>query len=82
MKNIKIICAFLLVFSVANKSVAQGLGIRAGANFATVTGGDIPEVGAITSYYAGVYYQMSLIDLKKELLQLVMSTFLKTNLKI
>ena len=61
MKNIKIIFVILLVFSLSNKSVAQGLGIRAGANFATVTGGDIPQVGGITGYYAGVYYQMSLI---------------------
>ena len=67
MKIIKAFCLFLLVFTVSNTGVAQGLGIRAGANFATVTGGDIPEVGAITSYYAGVYYQMSLI---KDLLYL------------
>ncbi len=67
MKIIKIFCLFLFVLTVSNTSVAQGLGIRAGANFATVTGGDIPEVGAITSYYGGVYYQMSLI---KDLLYL------------
>lgn len=51
----------------SNKAFSQGLGIRAGANFATVTGGDIPEVGAITSFYAGVYYQMPLV---KDLLYL------------
>ena len=63
----KILGVFLFVISMSNNATAQGLGIRAGANFATVTGGDIPEVGAITSYYAGVYYQMSLV---KDLLYL------------
>ncbi len=67
MKIVKIFCVFLFVLTMSNNAVAQGLGIRAGANFATVTGGDIPEVGAITSFYAGVYYQMSLV---KDLLYL------------
>ena len=67
MKIVKIFCVFLFVLTMANNTVAQGLGIRAGANFATVSGGDIPEVGAITSFYAGVYYQMSLV---KDLLYL------------
>jgi len=47
--------------ALSNNVAAQGFGIRGGANFSTVTGGDIPDVGPITSYYAGVYYQMSLI---------------------
>jgi hypothetical protein len=67
MKIIKTFYLFLFVLTLSNTSVAQGLGIRAGANFATVTGGDIPEVGTITSYYAGVFYQMPLI---KDLLYL------------
>ena len=67
MKIVKIFCVFLFVLTMSNNTVAQGLGIRAGANFATVSGGDIPEVGAITSFYAGVYYQMSLV---KDLLYL------------
>lgn len=67
MKYLKIIYLLIFVFSILNTVSAQGLGIRAGANFATVTGGDIPQVGGITSYYAGVYYQMSLV---KDLLYL------------
>lgn len=61
MKTFKIfIFSAFFLFSLTKVS-AQGLGIRGGANFSTVTGGDIPEVGGITGYYAGVYYQLSLI---------------------
>ncbi len=61
MKLLKIFIAGIFIFTFSNSISAQGLGIRAGANFATVTGGEIPDVGGITSYYAGVYYQLSLI---------------------
>ena len=61
MKTLKILLfSAFLFFSFSNVS-AQGLGIRAGANLATVSGSDIPDVGDITGYYAGIYYQMSLI---------------------
>lgn len=61
MKITKSILVAVFMFSCFNSVIAQGLGIRAGVNFATVSGGEIPNVGGITGYYAGVYYQLSLI---------------------
>jgi hypothetical protein len=61
MKCIKIFIIGIFMVAFSNAVVAQGFGIRGGANFATLTGGDIPDVGGITGFYAGVYYQMPLI---------------------
>ena len=56
------ICLFVFVFTISNYGAAQGLEIKAGANFAPVTGGNIPDIGGLTGYYAGSYYQMPVIN--------------------
>lgn len=62
MKNLKVILAGFIIFLCSNTITAQGFGIRGGVNFSTVSGGDIPDVGGITGYYGGVYYQMAIIN--------------------
>lgn len=61
MKKGLIIIFVFFVFFFSNSVASQGFGIRGGVNFSTVSGGEIPEVGSVTGYYGGVYYQMSII---------------------
>lgn len=41
---------------------AQKIGVRAGANIATVTGKDVSGVDPVTSFYAGVYKEFAVVQ--------------------
>ncbi len=50
-----------IIFMGLTAAQAQKIGIRAGANIATVTGKDASGVDPITSFYAGVYKEFAVV---------------------
>src|SRR6478736_3599376 len=61
MKSVKLfLFSLCMIFNVYN-SAAQKYGARGGANFASVSGGDIQNAGNINSFYIGAFKEMTLV---------------------
>lgn len=61
--NMKIFKTIVLGMALTALSTvqAQKIGIRAGANIASITGKDVSDVKPMTSFYAGVYKEFAIV---------------------
>jgi hypothetical protein len=61
MKLFKTLLLAVIITAVSNTGSAQKIGVKAGANLATLSGGNDSSIGSRTGFYVGAFKEMKLI---------------------
>lgn len=63
MKLFKILLLAVIITAVSNTGSAQKTGVKAGANFATLSGGNDSSIGLRTGFYVGAFKEFKIVPL-------------------